>query len=340
MTSFMTTNSTTPHSPNTAKHTSKTRNYRHQLPQVDSQAQHQVFITDGGLETDLIFQQGLHLPEFAAFVLLKDIVGTAAIRRYFEKYIAIAKQYNVGMVLESPTWRANPDWGTQLGYDAASLTDMNWRAIALLQAIRDEANYEPIVISGCIGPRGDGYSPNMLMDAQSAQNYHSRQVNAFESGGADFVSAITMTYAEEAIGITWAAQVAGLPVVISFTVETDGRLPSGQPLGEAIEQVDKATNSAPAYYMINCAHPTHFQDVLVKGEAWVGRIYGIRANASRLSHAELDEAETLDDGNPQELGAQYLALKDKLPNLTVLGGCCGTDYRHVEAICDAYFPCA
>ncbi|MEL6778338.1 MAG: homocysteine S-methyltransferase family protein [Cyanobacteria bacterium J06597_16] len=318
-------------------------NYRYQLPQLEPQTSPEIFITDGGLETDLIFLQGFHLPEFAAFVLLKNPIGTAALRRYFEKYVAIADQYEVGLVLESPTWRASRDWGERLGYNAAALDEVNRQAIALLQDIRDseqpsEQPSLPMVISGCIGPRGDGYSPDSQMDAQSAQHYHQPQVNTFEAAGADMVSAITMTYAEEAIGIAWAAQEAGIPVVISFTVETDGRLPSGQSLKGAIEQVDSATNSAPAYYMINCAHPTHFQSVISAGEAWVDRIYGLRANASRKSHAELDEAETLDDGNPQELGTQYVALKAQLHNLTVLGGCCGTDARHIEAICEACFP--
>ncbi len=317
------------------------KNYRYQLPQMETQESPEIFITDGGLETDLIFLQGFTLPEFAAFTLLDDPIGIAALQRYFERYAAIAHQYEVGLVLESPTWRSSRDWGERLGYDAAALDRVNRQAIALLQNIRDSAQSSlPMVISGCIGPQGDGYSPERQMDAQSAQQYHQAQVNTFDAAGADIVSAITMTYAEEATGIAQAAQQAGIPVVISFTVETDGRLPSGQSLGVAIEQVDSVTNSAPAYYMINCAHPTHFQKIVSTDEAWIDRIYGIRANASRKSHAELDEAETLDDGNPQELGTQYFALKKQLNNLTVLGGCCGTDTRHIKAICEAYFPSA
>ncbi|MGD1897094.1 MAG: homocysteine S-methyltransferase family protein [Phormidesmis sp.] len=314
--------------------------YRYQLPQLDLQNESKLFITDGGLETDLIFLQGLHLPEFAAFVLLNDAVGSVALRRYFDKYVAIAHKYGTGLVLESPTWRANSDWGKRLDYDAEALSKINWKAIDLMHSIRREAETSecPMVVSGCVGPRGDGYSPDTLMDAQTAQQYHMAQIVAFADSEADMVSAITMTYAEEALGIAWAAQVAGMPVVISFTVETDGCLPSGQSLQSAIEQVDRETNGAVAYYMINCAHPTHFKSVLEKGGAWTDRIYGVRANASQLSHAELDEAETLDDGNPKALGADYVGLKEQLHNLTVLGGCCGTDYRHIEAICEAYLP--
>jgi S-methylmethionine-dependent homocysteine/selenocysteine methylase len=144
-----------------------------------------------------------------------------------------------------------------------------------------------------------------------------------------------MTYVDEAIGVTRAAQDAVIPAAISFTVETDGDLPSGQALGEAIEEVDRATDSGPAYYMINCAHPTHFDSVLDGGD-WVGRIRGLRANASTCSHAELDEAEDLDDGDPQDLGARYGELRDRLPALNVVGGCCGTDHRHIGEICSVF----
>ena len=194
----------------------------------------------------------------------------------------------------------------------------------------------PIVISGCIGPQDDGYSPETKLSAAEAQDYHSTQIGTFADTSADMVSATTMTYAHEATGIARAAREAGLPAAISFTLETDGRLPSGQELGEAIEQVDAETDSSPAYYMINCAHPTHFEDALEGGAAWAQRIRGLRANASTKSHAELDEAEELDEGDPDDLGPRYAALRDRLPNLNVLGGCCGTDHRHVCAVRDAW----
>jgi homocysteine S-methyltransferase len=148
------------------------------------------------------------------------------------------------------------------------------------------------------------------------------------------VSAITMTYAEEPIGITRVSQARGLPVVVAFTVETNGRLPSGQELRSAIETVDAETDTAPAYYMINCAHPSHFESVLSEG-AWLDRIRGLRANASRQSHAELDEATELDPGDPIELAQQYRALRKRWKRLSVFGGCCGTDRRHIAAIAEA-----
>jgi S-methylmethionine-dependent homocysteine/selenocysteine methylase len=301
--------------------------YRSGLPQLESD----LFVTDGGLETTLIFHQGLDLPAFAAFVLLADEQGIDELRDYYAPYVELAREHGVGLVLDTPTWRASPRWATELGYDGAQLEELNRKAIALMEELREGAE-GTVVISGCIGPQDDGYNPAAKLSADDARDYHSTQIGTFAGTAADMVTALTMTYADEAIGITRAASEAGLPAAISFTVETDGRLPSGQPLGDAITEVDDATGSGPAYYMVNCAHPTHFEAVLDTDEAWPERIRGLRANASMKSHAELDEAEELDEGDPADLGARHAALRDKLPNLTVLGGCCGTDHRHVREI--------
>lgn len=310
--------------------------YRDQLPQLSNT----LFLTDGGLETTLIFREGLDLPDFAAFDLLKSDSGYKALETYYRTYASIAKEHQVGFILESATWRSNPDWGTRLGYTEDALKEANQHAIAMLHTIRQE--YEtaqsPMVISGCIGPRGDGYIPEAMMTIAAAKAYHQPQIQIFRDAEADLVTAITMNYVEEAIGIGLAAQAVGIPVVISFTVETDGKLPTGQALGEAIAQVDAATHNAPAYYMINCAHPTHFEQALREDATWVKRIRGIRANASTQSHAELNESTELDDGNPVELGQQYHELRDRWSHFTVLGGCCGTDHRHVVAICEACLP--
>ena len=308
--------------------------YRDRLPQLDAD----LFLTDGGIETTLIFDDGLDLPDFAAFTLLADEEGRSALVRYFDRYADIARRDEVGIVLETPTWRANPDWAVRQGYAAADLDAANRDAVELV--IEARARWEqpgvPVVVSGCIGPRGDGYHPDSIMTAEEAQAYHAVQIGTFADTEADLVTAITMTYADEAIGITRAAQAEDLPVVISFTAETDGRLPTGETLGEAIEAVDAATGSGPAYYMVNCAHPTHFIDALEPDAAWTQRIRGVRANASRLSHAELDEAEELDSGDPRELAQNYLDLASKLPQLAVLGGCCGTTHEHVSAISRAF----
>jgi S-methylmethionine-dependent homocysteine/selenocysteine methylase len=310
--------------------------YRNNLPQRSND----LFLTDGGLETTLIFREGLDLPEFAAFDLLKHDAGYLALEKYFCTYASMARENQVGFILESATWRANPDWATKLGYSSTVLAQMNRKAIALLHDIRQEYETErsPMPISGCVGPRGDGYVPADAMTAEEAAAYHRPQIEVFRDADADLVTAITMNYVEEAIGITLAAQAVGMPVVISFTVETDGKLPTGQSLQDAIEQVDAVTNNTPVYYGINCAHPTHFADALNSEASWIKRIRGIRANASTKSHAELNESETLDDGNPAELGSQYRELRSRFPHFTVLGGCCGTDDRHVAAICQACLP--
>jgi S-methylmethionine-dependent homocysteine/selenocysteine methylase len=307
--------------------------YRKRLPQLDCD----LFITDGGIETTLIFHQGLELPAFAAFDLLKDDEGTEQLRLYYAPYAILARERGLGLVLESPTWRANPDWAREIGYSLEELDTFNRKAIALMEELRAEyASNAPIVISGCVGPQSDGYSPAAMLALDEAQAYHSTQIATFADTSADMVTAITMTYAEEATGVTRAAVEHRIPVAISFTLETDGRLPSGQALGGAIQQVDDETDGAPAYYMINCAHPTHFEDLLEPDAAWVERIGGLRANASVKSHAELDEATELDEGDPADLGERHAALRARLPRVNVLGGCCGTDHRHVTSICTAW----
>jgi homocysteine S-methyltransferase len=294
-----------------------------------------LFLGDGGLETTLIFREGIELPCFAAYPLLHDDAGREALRRYYRGYLEIARRHGTGFVLDTPTWRANADWGAQLGDDAAALDAVNRQAVALAEEIRAEAESAelPIAICGTIGPRGDGYEPGELMSAAEAEDYHRAQVQTFAAAGADLVAAYTLCYAEEAIGIVRAAVVAGVPVTISFTLETDGRLPNGQSLPEAIALVDAETGGGALYFMVNCAHPSHFAAVLEGGGEWLARLGGIRANASRKSHAELDAAPDLDAGDPDQLGAEYRALKPGLPNVRVLGGCCGTDQRHVERIC-------
>jgi S-methylmethionine-dependent homocysteine/selenocysteine methylase len=307
--------------------------YRHRLPQLEGG----LFLTDGGMETTLVFHEGWELPSFASFVLLDDERGRKALRAYFDRYILTAIGGGAGFILESPTWRANPDWGSKIGYDAAALERINREAIAMLFEIRDrhETPSSPMVVSGNLGPRGDGYDPGMLMRPEEARDYHRPQIVTFRDAGADLVSAFTMTNSSEALGIALAAQDENMPCVISFTVETDGRLPSGETLAHAIETIDATTDKGPAYYMINCAHPTHFDHVLTADAPWTSRLRGLRANASRMSHAELDNAPELDIGNPFELGGQYAELRRRFPQINVLGGCCGTDHRHVESISTA-----
>ncbi len=301
-----------------------------------------LFLTDGGLETTLIFLEAFDLPYFAAFDILKDEKGYVAIQNYYRRYLKIAKDHKTGFVLESPTWRANPDWIEKIGYPVGAIVDINKKAVRLLADLKAEFEEDipTLLLSGCIGPRGDGYRPENAMSVETAQRYHSSQTSALSETSVDMISAITMNYVEEAIGIVRAAEIVQLPVVISFTLETDGKLPTGMALSEAIEQVDRSVDNQPLYYMINCAHPTHFTKVLLEGkhEEWTKRIKGIRANASCKSHAELDEATELDRGNPQELGKENKILKQTFGHLNVFGGCCGTDEEHIFEIANQLSP--
>lgn len=299
-----------------------------------------VFLTDGGLETTLVFLEGIDLPCFAAFPLLQSEKGRAKLENYFTPYIRTAIDRDVGFILDTPTWRANLDWAAKLDVSPEELAGINQDAVRWAASLRDKVSdsRERVLINGVIGPRGDGYRADAQMMAGEAQAYHALQVEAFREAGADMVSAITMNYAEEAIGIAQAAEALGMPVVISFTVETDGRLTSGETLQSAIERTDRETGHTPAYYMINCAHPTHFDGVLDDNEDWTRRIRGLRANASAKSHAELDESTALDPGDPVDLARRYKSLRQRMTHLSVLGGCCGTDHRHIAAICEACVP--
>ncbi len=307
--------------------------YRARLPQLGNR----LFLTDGGLETTLVFQDGIDLPCFAAFDLMRTAPGRKILRDYFERYIAIARAEGCGFILESPTWRASSDWGRKLGYSPQELADVNQESIALLQKLRTkhETRSFPMVISGCVGPRGDGYDPGQLMSSEEAQRYHAGQIAALRAGGADIISAITMTNIPEAIGITRAARRADMPVAISFTLETDGRLPTGDTLSKAVQAVDQVTNGGPAYYMINCAHPSHFAQALAEGGTWLKWLRGIRANASKCSHAERDAARELDAGDPSQPGSEYRELIRRHGQITVLGGGFGADHRHIGEIAAA-----
>lgn len=300
------------------------------LPQLGPQ----VYLTDSGLETDLVFNHGIDLPEFAAFPLLADEAGRTVLHQYYAAHAAVAVESGLGFVFEAPTWRASADWGRRLGFDDAALDELTRSAVDLLVELRADLGVAGarFPISGCLGPRGDAYAPEELMTPTEAAGYHRTQIDSFAATETDMINAMTLTHSGEACGIAEAARDSGMPVALSFTVETDGRLPDGTSIAEAIRIVDDATDGYPAYYGINCAHPTHFAAVLDPAAAWAQRLGAVRANASRASHAELDEAPELDDGDPVEFGHECADLRSRLPNLRVIGGCCGTDVRHVRSI--------
>lgn len=309
--------------------------YRDQLPQLSDDR----FLTPGGLETTLVYVDKVDLPCFASFVLLNEDSGRARLRDFVQPYFSIAEQARAGLILGTVTWRANPEWGQRVGYSLDELAEANLRSVDLCAEIREQASHPAVrmPISGCVGPRGDGYRVGARqMSVEEAADYHRWQIEVFGDSEADFVTGATMSYAAEAAGIALAAKAAGIPAVISFTIETDGRIPDGSTLGEAISQVEDATDAAPAYYMVNCAYPDHLREAAEPEGAWVERLRGFRANASKRSHAELDGSQQLEQGNPAEFGTDCLRLLDSFPTINVFGGCCGTDHRHVEAIGQAW----
>jgi S-methylmethionine-dependent homocysteine/selenocysteine methylase len=292
-----------------------------------------VELTDGGIETHLLFHDGFDLPCFAAFPLLEHEQGRAALRAYFAPFFEIAERRTLPFVLDTATWRANPDWGVRLGYDDERLAAANRAAVRFARSLAE--GRQGVTINGVLGPRGDGYVVGERMSADEADAYHGWQIGVLGEAGVDRITAVTLTYPDEAVGVVRAAAARGVPVVISFTVETDGRLPAGTALAEAVERVDAATDGAAEFFLINCAHPTHIAAGL-DGAPQLQRIGGLRVNASPLSHAELDAAETLDDSDPVALARDHAALHAALPAVRLLGGCCGTDHRHVEQIVAAW----
>ena len=308
------------------------RRYRHRLPQLSGE----LFLTDAGMETDLIFNRGVELREFAAHTALESVAGRQALIDYYRGFLSLARAYRSGFILDSTTWKAHPHWANDLGATPEALEEANHRAVELIAELRDEYDDAagPIVLNGVVGPRGDAYAPEAIVGADEAEAYHARQVGWLAATDVDMITGMTFTQASEAVGLVRAARKVDVPLVVSFTLETDGRLPNGQSLAEAITEVDAETDGGAAYFMVNCAHPDHFATTLSSG-VWRRRVRGFRCNASRCSHAELDAAETLDSGNPLELGQLYRALVERMPWANVFGGCCGSDIRHLSAIVSA-----
>jgi S-methylmethionine-dependent homocysteine/selenocysteine methylase len=311
-----------------------------QTSQVNSQGvfAQGFFLADGGLETTMIFHHGYELPHLAAFELLQSEHGRKLLEEYHERYFNISVNHGLTYIFETPTWRASPDWAFRLGYTLEELQRILVDAVTFTrQVMRNKAGDRPALLSGCIGPRGDGYQPAFRMSVEEAAGYHANQIAVFAETRVDLVTALTLNYMDEATGIAVACKNTGLPVVISFTLETDGKLPGGESLKEAITGVDRLSGHYPAHYMINCAHPSHFNSVLRETGDWKTRIGGIRANASAKSHAELDNSTELDAGDKAALAMEYHSLMEILPNLRVVGGCCGTDHTHLQQVCEQIF---
>ncbi|MCR9097670.1 MAG: homocysteine S-methyltransferase family protein [bacterium] len=304
-----------------------------------------LYVTNAGTETYLVFQQGFDLPEFCGFVVYEDEPATQRLaREHLEPIFESAARSGCGLLLDILSWRAQPDFLALLGRPAEDLGRLNAQLVestrSIVQAWRKRSGVSeddmPILLCADVGPRGDGYRiEGDEVSPEQAQAYHTPQITALAAAGVDLMSALTMTSGAESIGMTRAAAEAGLPIIVSPTVETDGRLPDGWSLGDFIERVDRETDSAPLFYMVNCAHPSHLRPTLDAaqdaGAPWLERFKGFRANASSKSHAELDESTTLDRGEPEALARELAEMKRRF-DLRVVGGCCGTDHEHMDLV--------
>ncbi|WP_425091959.1 homocysteine S-methyltransferase family protein [Tropicimonas sp. S265A] len=286
------------------------------------------YLVYAGTGTDLIFNHGVDMPGFASFPLLETQETRCLLAEQMEALARLAGIANMGCILDTPTWMANADRAAPLGYGVDRLEGVNKDAASLMESVRQKADRNDILLSACIGPRQDPYAETAATSVSDARKYHAQQLNTFKGTSVDFATAYTFNRIDEAAGCILAAKDAGLPIVMSLVVETDGRLDDGTPLLDAIDQIDQRTERAAEYFMVNCAHPSHFFDAL---EAHP-RLMGVVANASTCSHAELDEATTLDDGDPEALGREIADVFRRNPGLRVFGGCCGTDMRHMASI--------
>ena len=286
----------------------------------------QKFLVFAATGTDLIFNRGVELPGFASFPLNEDPAARPVIVDQMRDLIKVAKQAGVGCIIDTLTWMANRDRAAPLGYDADRLAALNRDAVKMMRGLRDEYPDDDVLLALCIGPSRDPYARPEPMPVAAAREYHRAQIGSVSDLGVDLVNAYTFNQVEEAAGAVLAAGGYDLPIALSLVVETDGCLDNGQGLEDAIAEIDDLTDAGAAYFMINCAHPDHFSQVLTGNP----RLKGIVVNASRCSHAELDEATELDDGDPDELAAEVVRLVQAYPGLSVIGGCCGTDMRHLR----------
>ena len=295
------------------------------------------FITEGGVETHMQYKRGHELRHFCLFDLMNDPKAVADLRAYHEGIIEVALKHKTGAVLDGIHYRSSRDWGELLGYSTEGLEDIVVQGIEFYKDLAREfaTDDSPMPVSGVVGPRGDAYSVGKVMNATESEDYHSEQVETMRNAGADMITALTFSQVEEAIGVVRAAQSTGIPVVVSFTLGADGNLKIGSSFGDAIEAVDKATDSGPIYYMINCTHPVDFAPAFETPGDWTNRLGGFRPNASSLDHGVLCSLGHLEEGDPVELGQQMAGMARRFPHLNVWGGCCGTDYDHIDAIVTA-----
>ena len=292
------------------------------------------YLTEGGTETEVMYKWGFDLPEFAMFPLLDDPEADTVIRNMYRRYLDVAAEQGVGVLLNGHDYRASPDWGAKLGYSAEGLQQMQRRTIQFLDEMRAEYadRVTDVYIAACIGPRGDAYGTGGEITADEAEDYHSVQLHNLDGTAADMAVAATFNNIPEAIGVIRAAKGAGMPIGVSLTLTPEGRLRSGPTLREAVETVDEVTAGAAAWFGTNCSHPLEFEPAIADAGPWLDRLRYIRPNAAKMDKIALCSLGHLEDGDPEELGEQMGDVVRRLPRADIIGGCCGTDERHLSEI--------
>lgn len=292
-----------------------------------------IYITEGGIETEILYKWGFELPEFSMYPLLDNADAMKTIHAMFDRVFAAAAAHDAGIVLAGLDYRASPDWAEKIGYSRDQLDAFIHRNIAFLKG-RREAHADrvrDVYIAATCGPRGDAYGTGGTITEDEAEAYHAFQIAASKAAGADLVIGITFNNIPESIGFVRAAQDVGIPVGISLTLTPEGVMRSGPSLQQAVEEIDAATDGAAAWFGTNCAHPVEFEPAL-NGGAWTDRLRYVRPNASKMDKIALCKLGHLEDGDPEELGGQMADLKRRFPQADILGGCCGTDERHLGEI--------
>jgi homocysteine S-methyltransferase len=292
------------------------------------------YLTEGGTETEILYKWGYELPEFAMFTLLENAEANECVLGMYRRYFDVAEAYGTGILVTGHDYRASPDWARKLGYSLKGLTEMQHRTIQFLTDIRAEyeGRVSDVYVSGCIGPRGDAYGTGGGISEAESEDYHSVQLSNLVETDADMAIAQTFNNIPEAIGVVRAATAIGIPIGVCLTLTTDALLRSGPTLKEAVETIDDRTGGAAAWFGTNCSHPVEFEPAISEAGAWAERLRYIRPNATQMEKIALCKLGHLEDGDPVELGHQIGDVARRFPNADILGGCCGTDERHLGEI--------
>lgn len=297
-------------------------------------------ITDGGIETRIMFETNLSMdPELQVAALVPDPDGAAALRSIYESYIKAAGEFGLPIVIGTPTFRASLNFARRAGHGGEeSVRELNVGAVRLLRQLREDSDHRPIFIAGVIGPSGDAYTPGDALGAPEAAAYHRLQTEVLAEEGVEFLFAPTFPAVDEALGVAMAMGRSGLPYVVSFVLDTAGRVLDGTPLTAAIERIDNEALPPPLYYSISCVYPDvaarALEDAARDSKTLVGRIAELKANGSPLGTDELVRLDHIEATPPEPFAELLWSLHESHPVLRVIGGCCGTDDRHIRALAE------